>query len=109
MYDYSWIDAIYSNGGGIFNGSGTSCNITNPSVEDAILFARNIYQLSGRQSPTSEDFDKGNIAFRPVLFLNFVHINHIRGESINILILNGIVFHFQKDRMVKICQKQRQC
>lgn len=44
-----------------------------------------------------------------LLFLNFVHINHIRGESINILILNGIVFHFQKDRMVKICQKQRQC
>ena len=71
MYDYSWIDAIYSNGGGIFNGSGTSCNITNPSVEDAILFARNIYQLSGRQSPTSEDFDKGNIAFRPVTFSEF--------------------------------------
>ena len=71
VYDYSWIDAIYSNGGGIFNGSGTSCNITNPSVEDAILFARNIYQLSGRQSPTSEDFDKGNIAFRPVTFSEF--------------------------------------
>ena len=71
VYDYSWIDAIYSNGGGIFNGSGTSCNITNPSVEDAILFARNIYQLSGRQSPTSEDVDKGNIAFRPVTFSEF--------------------------------------
>ena len=71
VYDYRWVDAIYSNGGDIFNESGTSCNITNHSVEDAILFARDIYQLSGIQNPTSDDFDKGKVAFRPITFSEF--------------------------------------
>ena len=71
VYDYSWMDAIYSNGGGVFDESGTTCNITNPSVENAILFARDIYLLSGIQNPTADDFDKGQIAFRPITFSEF--------------------------------------
>ncbi|MCO7153832.1 extracellular solute-binding protein [Anaerobutyricum hallii] len=109
VYDYSWIDAIYSNGGGIFNGSGTSCNITNPSVEDAILLPEIFISYQGDKVRLQKILIKGILLSVQLLFLNFVHINHIRGGSINILILNGIVFHFQKDRMVKICQKQRQC
>lgn len=71
VYDYSWIDAIYSNGGDVFDESGTVCNLTNDSIENAILFARDIYLLSGKQNPTSDDFDKGQIAFRPMSFSEF--------------------------------------
>lgn len=71
VYDYSWSDAIYSNGDGIFNDKGTVCNLTEHSVEEAILFARDIYELTGAQNPTSDDFDKGKVAFRPVTFSEF--------------------------------------
>ena len=71
VYDYSWMDAIYSNGGGVFDERGTTCNLTNPSVKNAILFARDIYLLSGIQNPTADDFDKGQIAFRPITFSEF--------------------------------------
>ena len=71
VYDYSWMNAIYSNGGCIFDEMGTTCNLTNPSVKNAILFARDIYLLSGIQNPTSDDFDKGQIAFRPITFSEF--------------------------------------
>lgn len=71
VYDYGWEDAVYSNGGKLFNKSGTECNLTMDSVENAILFAKKIHQLSGYQNPTSNDFDTGKIAFRPMKFSEF--------------------------------------
>lgn len=71
VYDYDWKDAVYSNGGRIFNSSGTKCNITADGVESAILFTRKIRELSGYQNPTSNDFDTGKIAFRPMKFSEF--------------------------------------
>lgn len=71
VYDYDWKDAVYSNGGRIFNQSGTECNITAESVENAILFTRRVRELSGHQNPTSNDFDTGKIAFRPMKFSEF--------------------------------------
>lgn len=71
VYDYDWKDAVYSNGGRIFNQSGTECNITAESVENAILFTRRVRELSGYQNPTSNDFDTGKIAFRPMKFSEF--------------------------------------
>lgn len=54
--------------------AGTSCNITNPSVEDAILFARNIYQLQGDKVRLQKILIKGILLSVQLLFLNFVHI-----------------------------------
>lgn len=71
VYDYDWKDAVYSNGGRIFNQSGTECNITAEAVENAVLFTRRVRELSGYQNPTSNDFDTGKIAFRPMKFSEF--------------------------------------
>lgn len=71
VYNYDWKDAVYSNGGRIFDQSGTECNITAESVENAILFTRRVRELSGYQNPTSNDFDTGKIAFRPMKFSEF--------------------------------------
>ena len=40
MYDYGWEDAVYSNGGKLFNKSGTECNLTMDSVENAICLQK---------------------------------------------------------------------
>lgn len=71
VYDYDWEDAVYSNGGELFQEDGTECNLTGENVENAILFAKKIRQLSGYQNPTSNDFDTGKIAFRPMKFSEF--------------------------------------
>lgn len=71
VYDYGWEDAIYSNGGSVFNENGTQSNFTKDSVDNAILFIKKIKQLSGFQVPSSQDFDMGKIAFRPMTFSEF--------------------------------------
>lgn len=71
VYNYSWEDAVYSNGGQLFNKQGTKSNLTDTAVEDAIVFAKQIQSLSGYQTPTSNDFDMGKIAFRPMKFSEF--------------------------------------
>ncbi len=71
VYNYDWEDAVYSNGGGLFNKNGTVCNLTGESVQNAVLFAKKIHQLSGYQIPTSNDFDTGKIAFCPMKFSEF--------------------------------------
>lgn len=37
VYNYDWKDAVFSNGGRLFNQAGTECNITADAVENAIL------------------------------------------------------------------------
>lgn len=71
VYNYEWENAVYSNGGKLFNKAGTECNLTSEAVENAILFTKKIHQLSGYQNPTSNDFDMGKIAFRPMKFSEF--------------------------------------
>lgn len=38
VYDYQWDDATLSNGGKIFNASGTKCNLSSKAMENAVLF-----------------------------------------------------------------------
>ena len=71
VYNYDWKDAVYSNGGNLFNQNGTQCNLTEDSVENSVLFVKKIQQLSEYQKPKSIDFDTGNIAFRPMKFSEF--------------------------------------
>ena len=71
VYDYGWEDAVYSNGGDLFNNTGTVCNLSSNNIENAILFVKKIQQLSDFQTLTSDDFDTGKIAFRPMKFSEF--------------------------------------
>ena len=65
VYDYQWDDATLSNGGKIFNASGTKCNLSSKAMENAVLFTKKIQKISSFTNLTSDDFDSGNIAFRP--------------------------------------------
>ena len=72
VYNYKWNDATLSNGGTLFNQSGTKCNLSSEPIENAILFTKKIeknYHLF--RNLTSDDFDSGNIAFRPMTFSEF--------------------------------------
>jgi len=71
VYDYSWEDSVYSNGGNLFSEDGSTCRLTSEAIQNAVLFSKKIYQLSGYQSPSSDDFDTGKIAFRPMKFSEF--------------------------------------
>lgn len=71
VYDYTWDDAVYSNGGELFNSSGTVCNLSSDRIQNSILFVRKVQQLSDFQNLTSDDFDTGKIAFRPMTFSEF--------------------------------------
>lgn len=71
VYDYNWQDAVYSNGDTLFNESGTECNLTDSNIQSAILFTRQVQQLSEYQQPVSNDFDTGKIAFRPMAYSEF--------------------------------------
>lgn len=71
VYDYQWDDAMSSNGGELFNETGTKCNLSSQAIEDAILFTKNIQKISSFTNLTSDDFDSGKIAFRPMTFSEF--------------------------------------
>lgn len=71
VYDYTWLDAVYSNGGEIFDEETQVCKLTDSKVERSILFSREIYRLSGYESSAPEDFDLGKTAFRPMSFTEF--------------------------------------
>ena len=71
VYNYKWNDATLSNGGTLFNQSGTKCNLSSEPIENAILFTKKIEKISSFRNLTSDDFDSGNIAFRPMTFSEF--------------------------------------
>ena len=71
VYDYQWDDATLSNGGKIFNASGTKCNLSSKAMENAVLFTKKIQKISSFTNLTSDDFDSGNIAFSPMTFSEF--------------------------------------
>ena len=46
VYNYKWNDATLSNGGTLFNQSGTKCNLSSEPIENAILFTKKIEKIS---------------------------------------------------------------
>ena len=70
-YNYSWIEAAYSNGADFFNSSGTEAYFTNEKVLSSIKFIKRLYDLNRGVQVTQKDFDSGNVAFRPFLFSDY--------------------------------------
>ncbi len=68
---YTWQHALASNGGRLFNDSGSECYISNKKNKDAIEFVRKLKSLNGGQSISSNIFDKGSVAFCPMLFSEY--------------------------------------
>ena len=71
VYDYSWMEAAYSNGADFFNNSGTEAYFTNDKVLNSIKFIKQLYDLNRGAKVTVKDFESGNVAFRPFLFSDY--------------------------------------
>lgn len=71
VYDYTWEEAVYSDGAQLFNNVGTEAYFTDQKVLDSINFIKKLYVLNKETSVTRNDFDKGNVAFMPLLFSDY--------------------------------------
>lgn len=71
VYGYTWLDALYANGGTLFSQNGTSCLLTSQPVQESIRFVQQLNALNEGYQVTSRDFDLGNVAFRPFLFSEY--------------------------------------
>ena len=65
-YDYGWLDSVYGYDTQVFNEKGTECFIDQSSVKSAIEFYRRLNDLNKGHVVTSEEFDKGLVAFSPL-------------------------------------------
>lgn len=65
-YDYDWVDSIDGYGTSIFNETGTECFLDQATVKSAIEFYRKLNNLNNGHTVTSEEFDKGLVAFSPL-------------------------------------------
>lgn len=71
IYNYSWQDAVYSNGGDIFSEEGTDCYFTDNEVTESVKFIRRLSELNRGQKIMQEDFNAGNVAFMPLTFAEY--------------------------------------
>ena len=70
-YNYDWMDALCSNGGGVFNTKGTEAALTDSRVVEAVKYVRSINDLYGGEKLTQEDFNGGLVAFMPLTFAEY--------------------------------------
>lgn len=70
-YNYDWMDALCSNGGGVFNKKGTEAALTDSRVVEAVKYVRSIDELYGGEKLTQEDFNGGRVAFMPLTFAEY--------------------------------------
>lgn len=70
-YGYTWQNAVASNNGTVFSPDGREATLDNVSVYEAIEFTRKLERLNKGKTPTTELFDKGQIAFCPMRFSEY--------------------------------------
>lgn len=70
-YNFSWLDAVYSNGGAIFDADGKESHFTDARVTEAIQFIHRLNELHQGEKVTQEDFNAGNVAFMPLTFAEY--------------------------------------
>ncbi|MCD7809177.1 MAG: sugar ABC transporter substrate-binding protein [Erysipelotrichaceae bacterium] len=71
VYNYDWLDAIYAYGIDLFDEDGTTCYLNQTSVKEAISFVQKLIDLNQNQNLTSDQFDKGQIAFSPMTLAEY--------------------------------------
>lgn len=69
--NYDWLDAVYSNGGEIFQVNGRECYLADSSVVDAVKYVRQLNELNRGQKVVSDDFSSGDVAFMPLTFAEY--------------------------------------
>ena len=71
VYDYTWLNALYSNGASLFSEDGQSCYLADGKINASIQFVKQLNALNKGYTVTARDFDIGNVAFRPFLFSEY--------------------------------------
>ncbi len=71
VYNYDWLDTIYAYGIDLFDEDGTTCYLNQTSVKEAITFVQKLIDLNQNQNLTSDQFDKGQIAFSPMTLAEY--------------------------------------
>ena len=70
-YGYTWQNALSSNGQALFDEKTMKSTLSNDDVYSAIDFVRKLNRLNRNQNVTSEMFDKGKVAFCPMMFSEY--------------------------------------
>lgn len=70
-YDYTWVQAVYSNGIRPFQENGTESNFTDDRFIEAIQFVRKLQQTNQNYLVSANDFDLGKVVFRPLSFSEY--------------------------------------
>ena len=71
MQKYTWQDAVNSYGVDLFNEEGKKSYFNKPEVMEALTYIQKLEALTHGQTPSVDDFDKGNVAFTPMLFSQY--------------------------------------
>lgn len=70
-YDYTWKNALYSNGGRLFDEDGRKVYFNSDKVSEAVRFIKKLEQLNENYIVTAKEFDNGHVAFRPFPFSSY--------------------------------------
>jgi multiple sugar transport system substrate-binding protein len=69
--NYTWQEAVYSNGARIFDEDGRRVFFSDSKVIEAVRFMQRLSALSGDTLFTQADFDAGKVAFMPLSFTKY--------------------------------------
>lgn len=70
-YDFDWLDSVYSHGTKLFNKIGTESYFAQSPVKESLNFVRKLQSLNQGHIITSQEFDKGIVAFAPMSFAQY--------------------------------------
>lgn len=104
-YGYTWRNALSSNGQALYDEESMKCTLQKQDVYSAIEFVRQLNRLNRNQNVTSELFDKGKVAFCPMMFSEYRTYKPYLGALRNIQVLNGIVFQCLQDLVAIMYRK----
>lgn len=70
-YNYTWLDAMYTSGGSIFNDITNKVDFTNDKIIESLKFMKKLHELNKGENVSQEDFDTGKVAFMPLTFAEY--------------------------------------
>ena len=69
--NYTWREALFANGGSLFQNGGSFCDLTSDEMIQAVSFTAGLNALSEEHAVTAKEFEAGRVAFRPMLFSEY--------------------------------------
>ncbi len=70
-YDFSWQDAVVTNGGKLFRHDGKASYFADGRMEETLRFMLELRGIEKGREVTAKDFDTGRVAFRPFTFAEY--------------------------------------